>query len=109
MTITIIDLVQHANENNTVGFDVVLFEDTATNRWMVATVDSRDVYEPVDSFCPAFDVEKLRLGKLVTTQYKAEPLVKAMKTIYASRGKLQVGVMCDRVRASFEFREIKLR
>ena len=79
MTIKIIDLVQHANEDNTVVFNVVLFEDMETNRWMVATVDSVDFYEPEDSLCPAFDVDKLTLGKLVTTQYKAEPLVKAMK------------------------------
>ena len=79
MTIRIIDLVQHANEDNSVVFNVVLFEDMETNRWMVATVDSVDFHEPVDSFCPAFDVEKLRLGKLVTTQYEAQMLVKAMK------------------------------
>ena len=45
MGIKIIDLVRHQNEDRTVSFDTILFEDTEKDRWLLATVDSIDFPE----------------------------------------------------------------
>jgi hypothetical protein len=60
MGIKIIDLVRHENEDRTVSFDTILFEDTEKDRWLLATVDSIDFKR----FCQAFEVDSLRRGRL---------------------------------------------
>ena len=72
MGVKIIDLGLYENEDRTVSFDTVLFEDTEKNRWMLATVDSIDFQEPAGRLCQAFEVDSLRQGKLRTEQYDAE-------------------------------------
>ena len=79
MGVKIIDLVLHENEDRTVSFDTVLFEDTDKNRWMLATVDSIDFQEPAGRLCQTFEVDSLRRGQLRAEQYDAEILVEAMK------------------------------
>jgi len=69
--------------------DTVLFEDTEKNCGMVTMVDSIDFHEPTDRLCGAFDIEKLRLGKLVATEYDFETLIRGMKRYMRARIKIQ--------------------